>query len=68
MTTAEELKDTFSFIGPFESETVLEPYGDNALPLFAVGLHLGSRRPRHLRGRQLNRWFRRQESRHNLHK
>ena len=41
MTTAEELKDTFSFIGPFESETVLEPYGNNALPLFAVGLYLG---------------------------
>ena len=41
MPTAEELKETFSFIGPFQSETVLAPYGNNALPLFAVGLHLG---------------------------
>ena len=41
MSTPEELKATFSFIGAFESEAVLEPYGHNALPLFAVGLHLG---------------------------
>ena len=41
MSTPEDLKATFSFIGAFESEAVLEPYGNNALPLFAVGLHLG---------------------------
>ena len=36
----DELKETYSFIGAFESETVLAPYGHNALPLFAVGLYL----------------------------
>ncbi len=41
MSTPEGLKATFSFIGAFECEAVLEPYGNNALPLFAVGLHLG---------------------------
>ena len=41
MSTPAELKATFSFIGPFESEAVLAPYGNNALPLFAVGLLLG---------------------------
>ena len=41
MATPEQLKDTFSFIGAFQSETVLAPYGNDALPLFAVGLHLG---------------------------
>ena len=41
MTTADDLKDTFSFIGAFRSETVLEPYGNNALPLYAVALYLG---------------------------
>ena len=40
MSTPEDLKATFSFIGAFESESVLAPYGNNALPLFAVGLHL----------------------------
>ena len=40
MSTAEDLKATFSFTGAFESEEILEPYGNNALPLFAVGLHL----------------------------
>ena len=41
MSTPEELKDTYAFVGAFLSETVLEPYGNNALPLFSVGLHLG---------------------------
>ena len=41
MSTPEELKETYAFIGAFLSETVLEPYGSNALPLFSVGLHLG---------------------------
>ena len=41
MTSIEQLKETFSFIGPFASESVLASYGNNALPLFAVGLHLG---------------------------
>ena len=41
MSTPEDLKDTFSFIGALQSEPILEPYGHNALPLFAVGLHLG---------------------------
>ena len=41
MSMPEDLKATFSFIGAFQSETVLAPYGNNALPLFAVGLHLG---------------------------
>ena len=40
MSTPEDLKETFSFIGAFESEAVLVPYGNNALPLFAVALHL----------------------------
>ena len=41
MTTPEDLKATFSFIGALQSEAALAPYGNNALPLFAVGLHLG---------------------------
>lgn len=41
MSTQDDLKPTFSFIGAFEAESVLEPYGNNALPLFAVALHLG---------------------------
>ena len=41
MSASDDLKATFSFIGPFESEEVLQPYGNNALPLFAVALHLG---------------------------
>ena len=40
MSTPEDLKPTYSFIGAFESEAVLAPYGANALPLFAVGLYL----------------------------
>ena len=41
MTTAHDLIGTFSFIGPLLADTVLSPYGNNALPLFAVALHLG---------------------------
>ena len=41
MSTPEDLKQTFSFIGSLESEAVLQPYAHNALLLFAVGLHLG---------------------------
>lgn len=41
MSTPEELKETYSFIGALQSEAVLAPYDNNALPLFAVGLHLG---------------------------
>ena len=41
MSAPEDLKATYSFIDTLESESVLEPYGNNALPLFAVGLHLG---------------------------
>ncbi|MCY4365682.1 MAG: AIPR family protein [Chloroflexi bacterium] len=41
MSTVDDLKGSYSFIGAFQSETILEPYGNNALPLFAVGLHLG---------------------------
>ena len=41
MSTPEDLKGTYSFIGAFQSEAVLRPYSHNALPLFAVGLHLG---------------------------
>ena len=41
MSTPEDLKEAFSFIGAFQSETVLKNYGNNALLLFAVGLHLG---------------------------
>ena len=41
MNTPEDIKDTFSFIGALQSEPILKPYGHNALPLFAVGLHLG---------------------------
>ena len=40
MSTPEDLKVAFSFIGAFESEAVLGPYGHNALLLFAVGLYL----------------------------
>ncbi len=41
MSTPEDLKGTFSFIGALEAEATLEAYGNNALPLFAVGLYLG---------------------------
>jgi len=41
MTTAEELRSTYSFIGPLLEDPVLQPYAENALPLFALALHLG---------------------------
>ena len=41
MSTPEDLKADFSFIGAFQAETVLAPYIHNALPLFAVALYLG---------------------------
>ena len=41
MNTPEGLKTSFSFIGSLETDAVLEQYGKNALPLFAVGLYLG---------------------------
>ena len=40
MTTPDALRHSFSFIGVLESDEVLAPYGHNALPLFAIGLHL----------------------------
>jgi hypothetical protein len=38
--TAQQLSATYSFIGPLLADPVLSAYGDNALPLFAVALHL----------------------------
>lgn len=40
ITTPEELASTYSFIGPLQADPVLASYGNNALPLFAVALHL----------------------------
>jgi len=40
MATALELKGTYSFIGPLLTDSALSGYGGNALPLFAVALHL----------------------------
>src|ERR1017187_9042644 len=40
MATITEAASTYSFIGPFQTDKVLAPYDDNALPLFAVALHL----------------------------
>jgi hypothetical protein len=41
MSTAKDLASTFSFIGPFMSDPLLASYGNNALPVFAVALHMG---------------------------
>ncbi len=41
MATPEELTSTYSFIAPFFADSTLTAYGNNALPLFAVALHLG---------------------------
>lgn len=40
MTTAKQLAATYSFIGPLLVDPVLSKYGNNALPLFALALHL----------------------------
>ena len=40
MPKAKDLSGTYSFIDALLGDTVLAKYGDNALPLFAVGLHL----------------------------
>jgi hypothetical protein len=40
MPTPQELASTYSFIGPFLSDKLLPSFGQNALPLFAVALHL----------------------------
>jgi hypothetical protein len=40
MPTPQELISTYSFIGPFLADKVITPFGQNALPLFAVALHL----------------------------
>lgn len=40
MATAQELAGTYSLIGPMLADPVLSKYGKNALPLFAVALHL----------------------------
>jgi hypothetical protein len=40
MPTAQQLAATYSFISPLLSDAILSQYGDNALPLFAVALHL----------------------------
>jgi hypothetical protein len=41
MPTIDDLKSTYSFIASFQASAVLAQYGDNALPLYAVGLFLG---------------------------
>jgi hypothetical protein len=41
MATPEELSKTFSFIGTLQADQTLAPYGNNALPIFALALHLG---------------------------
>lgn len=40
MATIQEAATTYSFIGPLLADPVLAKFGDNALPLFAVALHL----------------------------
>jgi hypothetical protein len=40
MATAQQLSATYSFIGPLLADPVLAKHGNNALPLFAVALHL----------------------------
>jgi len=40
MAIAQQLAATYSFIGPLLADPVLSKYGKNALPLFAVALHL----------------------------
>jgi hypothetical protein len=40
MPTAQQLAQTYSFVGSLQADQVLAGYGDNALPLFAIALHL----------------------------
>lgn len=40
MPSAKQLAGTYSFIGPMLTDSALSKYGNNALPLFAVALHL----------------------------
>src|SRR5437588_7815183 len=40
MATKQQLSATYSFIGPLTADPVLSQYGNNALPLFALALHL----------------------------
>jgi hypothetical protein len=40
MASAQQLAQTYSFIGALQADPVLARYGDNALPLFATALHL----------------------------
>lgn len=41
MPTVDELKSVYSFIPAFLANPALSLYGDNALPLYAIGLQLG---------------------------
>jgi hypothetical protein len=41
MATPQDLSSSFSFIKRLLADPVLQGYGDNALPLYAVGLYLG---------------------------
>jgi len=41
MPTIDELRAVYSFISAFESDAALAQFGDNALPLYGVGLQLG---------------------------
>lgn len=40
MPTPEELSHSYSFIPVLAADQILQPYGNNALPLFAIALHL----------------------------
>ncbi len=40
MATSKQLASTYSFIGPLLTDTGLSKYGNNALPIFALALHL----------------------------
>lgn len=40
MPTAQQMAATYSFINPLLADPVLSIYGNNALPLFAIALHL----------------------------
>ncbi|PWU11727.1 MAG: hypothetical protein C5B51_02105 [Terriglobia bacterium] len=40
MASAAQLSSTYSFIGPLLADPILAKYGNNALPLFGVAIHL----------------------------